>query len=177
MNIRTLLPVTQAGVKIRPLTHSDAAAYANGSHDTDVRRFAHLPEPHYTPALVSEQIDSIITPGLIAGNLAVLAIADNSSDQFLGSVVLFDIADNRAEIGFWLAAAARGRGAAHQAVECVAELGTRMGLRELHARTVNDNTTSVRTLTNADFAPHGNAEIGTAPSGEQALLQHYTRSL
>ncbi|GAB2751318.1 GNAT family N-acetyltransferase [Salinifilum aidingensis] len=177
MDIRVLLPVTQAGVRIRPLTHSDAAAYAAGTRDTDVRRFAHLPEPHYTPDLVSEQIDSIITPGLIAGNLAVLAIADSTSDEFLGSVVLFDITDDRAEIGFWLAAAARGRGVAHQAVEGAGELGTRMGLRELHARTVNDNTTSVRTLTSAGFTPHGNAEMGTAPSGEQALLQRYTRNL
>ncbi|WP_461146120.1 GNAT family N-acetyltransferase, partial [Salinifilum aidingensis] len=127
------------------------------------------------PSLVTEQIDSIITPGLIAGSLAVLAIADNTSDEFLGSVVLFDIAEDRAEIGFWLAATARGRGAAQQAVECAVELGTRMGLRELYARTVDDNTASVRTLTSAGFAPRGNAETGTAPSGEQALLQHYTR--
>lgn len=177
MDIRALLPVTRAGVRIRPLGHNDAAAYAAGTQDTDVRRFAHLPEPHYTPALVTEQIDAIITPGLIAGSLAVLAIADSSSDEFLGSVVLFDIAKNHAEVGFWLAASARGRGAAHQAVECTVELGTRMGLHELYARTVNDNTASVRTLTSAGFVPRGNAEVGTAPSGEQALLQHYTRSL
>lgn len=177
MDIRALLPVTQADVLIRPLTHSDAEAYAAGTQDTDVRRFAHLPEPHYTPSLVSEQIDSIITPGLIAGNLAVLAIADNSSDDFLGSVVLFDIADERAEIGFWLAAAARGRGAAHQAVGCAIDLGTRMGLRELDAQTVTDNTASVRTLTSSGFAAQGNAEMGTAPSGKQALLQRYIRGL
>lgn len=177
MDIRALLPISRAGVTIRPLGSADATAYATGTEDTDVRRFAHLPEPHYTPALVVEQIDSIITPGLVDGTLAVLAIADATSDEFLGSVVLFGIAADRAEVGFWLAPAARGRGAARQAVECAVELGTRLGLGELYARTVDENATSARTLAGAGFAPHGDVELGTAPSGEQALMRHYRRTL
>lgn len=177
MDIRALLPIARAGVMIRPLGADDAAAYAAGTADVDVRRFAHLPEPHYTPALVVEQVDSIITPGLVSGTLAVLAIAESGSEEFLGSVVLFDVAGDRAEVGFWLAAAARGRGAAQQAVECTVELGTRMGLGELYARTASENAASMRTLAAAGFAPYGDVELGTAPSGEQALLQHYIRSL
>ncbi len=177
MDIRSLLPVSRPGVLIRPLAPADAAPYSAGTEDTDVRRYAHLPEPHYTPALVTEQIDSIITPGLADGTLAVLVIADSASEEFLGSVVLFDIADDRAEIGFWLAPAARGRGAAQQAVECAVELGTRLGLRALYARTVSENAASARTLTGAGFAPYGDVELGTAPSGEQALMQHYIHSM
>src|SRR5690606_27902099 len=96
MDIRPQLPLTNGEIRIRELTAGDAEPYAEGTHDEAVRRFAHLPEPHYTPELVREQIDSVITPGLAEGTLAVLAIADARRDTFLGSVVLFDI-DPRAE--------------------------------------------------------------------------------
>lgn len=177
MDIRKLLPINQSDVTIRALSYADATAYATGTEDAAVRRFAHLPEPHYTPSLVTQQIDSIITPSLIDGTLAVLAIADSISEAFLGSVVLFDITPDRAEVGFWLAPEARGRAAAQQAMACAVELGARLELHELYARTVYDNAASVRTLTAAGFTPHGDVELGTAPSGEEALMQHYIRTL
>lgn len=177
MDIRPLLPVRRGHVTIRPLSPADATAYASGTADPDVRAFAHLPESDYTPELVREQIESVITPGLAGGTLAVLAIADDDTEEFLGSVVLFDITTDRAEVGFWLTPHARGRGAAQRAVECAVELGTRIRIRELRARTVSDNTASSHTLTRAGFVPSGHPELGETPSGEHALMQHYSRLL
>lgn len=177
MDIRSLLPMTTSDVRVRQLMPRDAEAYAHGSGDTAVRRFAHLPEPHYTPELVREQIDSVITPGLSAGALAVLAIADVDSDEFLGSVVLFDIGARSAEVGFWLAPSARGRGVAGNAVACAARLGSALGLDELVARTVSTNVASGAVLTRAGFTARGTPEEDTTPSGERAVAQAYVRRL
>ena len=45
------LPITFENTRLRPLAELDADAYAAGTKDEAVRRFAHLPEPDYTPAV------------------------------------------------------------------------------------------------------------------------------
>lgn len=82
-----------------------------------------------------EQIDGVIADGLAEGSLAVLVIADAKSDEFLGSVVLFDVQADRAEVGFWLAPWGRGRGAARQALRAGAWVAAHAGLALLVART------------------------------------------
>ncbi|HIY65373.1 MAG TPA: GNAT family N-acetyltransferase, partial [Candidatus Agrococcus pullicola] len=73
------------------MEHKDAAAYAVGADDPRVREFAHLPEPEYTEASVSRLIDGVIREGLFRGDLAVLTIADPGTDEFIGSLVLFNV--------------------------------------------------------------------------------------
>ena len=115
-SIDAQLPSAEGDVLVRRLTYADAEPFAAGTEDAAVREFAHLPLPEYTPRVVRDQIDGVIADGLADGSLAVLAIADASSNQFLGSIVLFDIHDGRAEVGFWLTPQARGRGAARNAL-------------------------------------------------------------
>jgi RimJ/RimL family protein N-acetyltransferase len=57
------------------------------------------------------------------GVLADLAVADGATDAFLGAVLLhsFDWAHRRAEVGFWLVPAARGRGLGTAAVALMLE--------------------------------------------------------
>ncbi len=173
MDLTALLPLTTAEATLRPLAHRDAAPYAAGTADPDVRRFAHLPEPEYTPERVTELIDTTIAEGLREGSLAVLAIAARDTDRFLGSVVVFDITAESAEIGFWLAPDARGRGLGTDALLAGQDLARAMGLGTVTARTMVDNIPSQRVLERAGFRRQGAPVEDTTPSGETARVQGY----
>lgn len=43
MDIGALLPRQQDGIRVRALSHRDAVAFAEGTRDEAVARFAHLP--------------------------------------------------------------------------------------------------------------------------------------
>ncbi|WP_245722186.1 GNAT family N-acetyltransferase [Nocardia crassostreae] len=164
------LPVRIADVVVRRLTYADAEPFAKGTADGSVRRFGHLPLADYTPEIVRDQIDGVIDQGLTDNSLAVLAIADAGSDDFLGSVVLFDVRDDRAEVGFWLSPQGRGRGAATRALRAAETLAHAAGLTHLDARTSPANAASVNILRKAGFHQVGDVTTGTAPSGEEVAL-------
>lgn len=177
MRIVERLPVREGDVSVRQLSHADAGAYAAGTDDAAVRRYGHLPLPEYTAQIVREQIDGDIARGLADDSLAVLAIADAHSDEFLGSIVLFDFRADRAEVGFWLTPKARGRGAAGNALRAVARLAAATGLRHLDARTDCANEGSRRVLDGAGFVAKEGPHDALAPSGEVVTVLSYERSV
>lgn len=172
----TLLPLHSERAVLRAMRAGDACAYAQGTTDASVRRYAHLPEPEYTEASVTALIQGAIREGLEQGNLAVLAIGGPSTGQFAGSLVLFDVTEESAEVGFWVHPGHRGKGVAGAALSLAALLAQRSGLTRLVARTVPENLASQRVLEGAGFA-RGAETSGIAPSGETAVLLHYSREL
>lgn len=172
----SLLPLANDRVRLRPLRAEDATAYAEGAEDPTVRRYAHLPEPHYTPATARAMIEGAARDGLERGDLAVLAIADPADDSFLGSLVIFDVTEDSAEAGFWLRPDARGAGRSAAALDLAIDLVRRSGLSGLTARTVTDNTASQRVLEGAGFVETGR-QASTAPSGQRIEAVHYERWL
>lgn len=176
MNIADALPCVEGDIRVRRLEHRDAEAFAEGSTDAAVRRYGHLPLSEYTPEIVREQIDGVIAHGLARGTLAVLAIADARTDEFLGSIVLFDIRADRGEIGFWLAPWARGRGAARSALRACARIAAVLGLSALEARTVTENDASRRVLEKAGFTRVGEPRETVTPSGAVLTALFFERS-
>ncbi|TRY18175.1 GNAT family N-acetyltransferase [Tessaracoccus rhinocerotis] len=170
------LPLANEVARLRELTHADAAAYAAGTEDAAVRAYAHLPAPEYTTESVIEMIDGEVGLGLDRGDLAVLAVAHEATNEFAGSLVLFDLTDAQAEVGFWVHPASRGRGMSGAALELAARFSQLSGLSKLTARTVIDNAGSQRVLAAAGFELIGSAS-GTTPSGDVAELLHYELSL
>ncbi|GAA1324140.1 GNAT family N-acetyltransferase [Leucobacter albus] len=166
------LPLTNNHARLRALHFDDAAPYAAGTADPAVREFGHLPEPEYTPASVRAMIERDAAPGLERGDLAVLAIANAADDAFVGSLVIFDVRADSAEVGFWLHPSARGRGFASSALALAAEFAQRSGLSTVTARTAADNAASQRTLESAGFRA-GTTETATAPSGKRIDIVHY----
>lgn len=170
----SLLPVQDDGVRLRRLHSDDASAYAEGARDAAVRRYGHLPEPEYTPESVRAMIARDVDPGLEGGHLAVLAIADAASDAFMGSLVLFEVTERSAEVGFWVHPTHRGQGITAAAIGLAARFALGSGLHELTARTLPENAASQRVLEASGFAPTAVA-TGTTPSGQHVELLHYVR--
>lgn len=172
----TTLPITFENTRLRPLSELDAEAYAAGTKDEAVRRFGHLPESDYTPESVRRMIREEVAAGLSSGTLAVLALADAETDRFVGSLVLFDVSSEAAEVGFWIHPDARGAGHARRSLELAARFARNSGLRTLTARTLPENEASQRCLTNAGFREVERA-VGTTPAGQHEELFHYRRDV
>ncbi|RRD04446.1 N-acetyltransferase [Arachnia propionica] len=172
----TTLPITFENTRLRPLSELDADAYAAGTKDEAVRRFGHLPESDYTPESVRRMIRDEVAEGLSSGTLAVLALADAETDRFVGSLVLFDVSSEAAEVGFWIHPDARGAGHARRGLELASRFARNSGLRTLTARTLLENKASQRCLTNAGFHEVERA-VGTTPAGQREELFHYRRDL
>lgn len=117
-------------------------------------------------------IDGDVRAGLERGDLAVLAIADAETDEFAGSLVIFDVSEDQGEVGFWVHPDHRGGGIGSAALGLAAQYAHRTGLARLTARTATDNTASQRVLARAGFVETGRA-VGTAPSGHELTLIHY----
>ncbi|MET3944334.1 GNAT family N-acetyltransferase [Corynebacterium mucifaciens] len=172
----TTLPITFENTRLRPLSELDADAYAAGTKDEAVRRFGHLPESDYTPESVRRMIRDEVAEGLSSGTLAVLALVDAETDRFVGSLVLFDVSSEAAEVGFWIHPDARGAGHARRGLELASRFARNSGLRTLKARTLLENKASQRCLTNAGFREVERA-VGTTPAGQCEELFHYRRDL
>ena len=172
----TTLPITFENTRLRPFSELDADAYAAGTKDEAVRRFGHLPESDYTPESVRRMIRDEVAEGLSSGTLAVLALADAETDRFAGSLVLFDVSSEAAEVGFWIHPDARGAGHARRGLELASRFARNSGLRTLTARTLLENKASQRCLTNAGFHEVERA-VGTTPAGQREELFHYRRDL
>ncbi|MFB7916038.1 GNAT family N-acetyltransferase [Streptomyces sp. NPDC056061] len=171
----TLLPIGDGLRTLRPLSSRDAERYAAGSQDPLVRKYGHLPEPEYTPEAVARLADDVVPRHLRAGDLALLSIVDDAG-TFLGSLVLFDVTDSTAEVGFWLHPDSRGLGHSAAALELAAALAVRSGLSEMTARTSTSNSSSRRCLERSGFNRTG-IDVGRTPSGEHIELAHYRRHL
>jgi RimJ/RimL family protein N-acetyltransferase len=91
--------------------------------------------------------------GWAAGRKAAFGIFDRS-DRLLGSISLLQIDWQRreAEVAFWLARDARGRGVATRAVERIASWAAELQLSRLTATVEITNEASRRVLERADFA-------------------------
>lgn len=172
----TTLPITFENTRLRPLSELDADAYAAGTKDEAVQRFGHLPESYYTPESVRRMIRDEVAEGLSSGTLAVLALVDAETDRFVGSLVLFDVNSEAAEVGFWIHPDARGAGHARRGLELASRFARNSGLRTLTARTLLENEASQRCLTNAGFGEVERA-VGTTPAGQREELFHYRRDL
>lgn len=167
-----VLPLRNDRAVLRTMHTGDARAYAEGTRDVSVRRYAHLPESEYTEESVTALIDGAISAGLERGDLAVLAIGTPSTGEFAGSLVLFDVTDESAEVGFWVHPDHRGHGLAVAALGLAVELARRSGLTRLTARTVPENGASQRVLELAGFS-RGAVVEDVAPSGDAVDLVHY----
>jgi RimJ/RimL family protein N-acetyltransferase len=99
-------------VTLRPWRESDIPAIVEACQDPEIPRWTTVPSPY-----TEEDARAFVTGGVPgrADDLQ-LAIVAAAGDELLGSVGLFSPAEGVGEVGYWVAAPARGRGVAARAV-------------------------------------------------------------
>ncbi|MGW0507470.1 GNAT family N-acetyltransferase [Micromonospora sp. NPDC003241] len=148
--------IAEDGVRLRPFHAADVTDVAASCADPLVQRYLDaLPDP-YTEAdarwWVSEG-----APARFAAGGSAYAIADPGSDRLLGAVGLSNPVPLRgqAEIGYWVAPWARGRGVATAATRALAQRAFATGTARLELLTHVENTASQRVALAAGFQPEG----------------------
>ncbi len=149
------------GVTVRRYRDQDADDVAAACADPLSQRFlAMLPDP-YTLADARWWI-SEGSPAAFAAGGGAWAVVDPRTDRLLGAVGLSRQYFDSAEIGYWVAPWARGRGVAAAALRTVAAHALAQGMRRLVVRTQPENAASQRVALAAGFSREGVAR-GAAP--------------
>lgn len=110
------------GRLLRPFEPADAPAVLAACSDPEVQGWTTVPSP-YTEQDAGTWTGTVAPALWDSGEGAPFALLDAATGQLVGSCGLHRIADGVAEIGYWCAAGARGRGLATEAVGAVTRWG------------------------------------------------------
>jgi [ribosomal protein S5]-alanine N-acetyltransferase len=149
--------VERAGIALRRLSARDARPFAQAFRDDPQLGAAIGAEEDPTEAAVRRFIAR--QPRLRArGEFLGLAVTDATRRPFLGHVMLhtLDFHHRRAELGYWLVPAARGRGAGRIAVELLVEWAfERLDLYRLEITTAPENAAARALARSLGFTQEG----------------------
>ncbi|RIV34603.1 GNAT family N-acetyltransferase [Micromonospora radicis] len=151
------------GLRLRPFRPADVPDVTAGCADPLTQRFLDgLPSP-YTEADARRWVAEG-APAAFAGGGAAYAVADPATDRLLGTVGLSNPVPqrNQAEIGYWVAPSARGRGVAGAATRALAGRAFADGFARLELLAHVENSISQRVALAAGFRPEG-VRRGAAP--------------
>ncbi|MBA2517665.1 MAG: GNAT family N-acetyltransferase [Solirubrobacterales bacterium] len=156
--------LTDGVIALRRWQRKDLGWVERHARDEAIERWSHLPQPFDAPAVA--QWFETMGAAERNGTAMRLAIVDATTDERLGAIAVSAVDDTAAtgELGFWLAATARGRGIAVRSVVLVRSYSfDRAGLHALIARVDVDNAASRALLERNGFfaAP----DAGPAVSG------------
>ncbi|MFJ5707982.1 MULTISPECIES: GNAT family N-acetyltransferase [unclassified Streptomyces] len=144
------------GLVLRPWCADDVTALAGMSHDPALRRWANLPAEGEAPRWVRDQ-ERDWAAGARFG-FAVLEAPLDAAARLVGGVVLKEVAPGEptAEVGYWTAPGARGRGVAPRALDAVTAWAFATfragGLERLHLLHQVDNAASCRVAAKSGYA-------------------------
>ena len=157
-------------ITVRRTGEADIPDLVAACRDPEIPRWTRVPSP-YTREDAARFLALAATEAA-AGEAIALAIARAGDDRLIGTIGLMGVGaqDGRGEIGYWTAAAARGRGAATRAVVLVRDwAAAELGLRELEILAHRDNPASQRVAERAGFAATGEERaVPRMPPGKQA---------
>jgi RimJ/RimL family protein N-acetyltransferase len=148
--------LTDGRLTLRPPRDSDIPALVAACQDPEIPRWTRVPSP-YTEEHARGWLASEIE--------GVRLFAVNGEDRLLGSVSLMevDLARGYAEIGYWVAAEARGRGVASGSVALLRDwAAAELGLTLIEILVHRDNSASLRVPARAGFEETG--ELRDAPA-------------
>jgi RimJ/RimL family protein N-acetyltransferase len=148
-------PLTDGEVVLRGFESSDVPALVAACQDPQISRFTLVPSPYGEDD--ARAYLQRVADGRAAGTRASFAIvAHDGPDTVIGTAGLnvIDWDERAADVGYWLAAPARGRGLATRAVELLAgwAFGT-LGLERLELRAQEANHASQAVAARARFDP------------------------
>jgi RimJ/RimL family protein N-acetyltransferase len=145
-------PLSAGGTALRPWRDADLAAIVHACQDPEISRWTRVPYPYGEAdarQYLLQRFDA-----LHCGSAAPFAIVDPPDTTLLGSISLMtpDWRHRRAEVGYWLAREARGRGHATSAVQAICRWGfTALGLERIELLAATANHASQRVAARAGF--------------------------
>lgn len=149
-------PLADDVIRLRPWSQADVDAAHAATRDPLIPRYTRVPTDQ-----TKDELRAFIVAResrRLSGDVLSLVIADSRSDAFLGTVALlrFDWEEHRCEVGYWLAAGARGRGVATRAVGLLARWALlELGLARLGLTTDVDNLASQAVAERCGFTREG----------------------
>ena len=145
-------PLTDGETSLRPWRDADVPALVQACQDPEIVRWTRVPAAYgeADARFYLRQRDD----AMLAGLTAPFAIVSTRTEDLLGSISLMRFAwrHARAEVGYWLAASARGQGHATRAVRmiCAWGFGT-LGLERIDLLAATGNPASQRVAERAGF--------------------------
>jgi RimJ/RimL family protein N-acetyltransferase len=147
--------LTDGEIVLRPATEADVPAMVAACQDPEIPRWTRVPSPYLREDAV--RFLALAAAEARAGEGVALAVCD-ADDRLIGTIGLMEVDRGRGygEIGYWIAAAARGRGAAARAVALVRDWAhAELGLSEIEILAHRDNRASQLVAERAGFADTG----------------------
>ena len=156
-------------IGVRAIVPGDIPAIVAACADPEIPRWTRVPSPYTRED--AERFLAIAATEAAAGEGLALAICDVADDRLIGTIGLMEVDRRRgyAEIGYWAAAAARGRGATTRAVVLVRDwAGAELELAEIEILCHCDNRPSQRVAERAGFTDTGAMRaVGRMPPGRR----------
>ena len=165
--MRLVAPTLSDGdIGIRPLRDSDVPAIVAACQDPEIPRWTRVPSPYTRED--ARRFLAIAGAEAAAGEGVACAVT-GPDDRLIGTVAVFGLDGERGEIGYWIAAEARGRGAASRAVVLLRDWAhAELGLTEITILPHRDNLPSRRVAERAGFSDTGEiVRAAQMPPGRQ----------
>ena len=144
------------GIVLRPPRRADADDVTAACADPAIQHYIPTVPSPYTRRDALHWITEVHSAERLLGGV-LLVIADPGSDRLIGSVGLHRVAltAGLAEVGYWVAPWARGRGVATSATVALSRWGHRRGLHRVELLTDPENWQSQRVALGAGFRREG----------------------
>ncbi len=140
---------------LRAPVHADVLAVTEACQDPEIGRWTRLPYPYgQADAVAFVERSAIEATERTAQNYVII---DPATGDLLGASGVHHVDEARStlELGYWVAAAARGRGVASAAARLVALAAIEAGFARVEAEVLVGNDASCRVLTKAGLTHEG----------------------
>jgi RimJ/RimL family protein N-acetyltransferase len=164
--LRPVLPLSVAGVRLRPFGPADAPALARHANDRDIWLNLRDRFPHpYTLADAEGYVRFVSGEG--GSDLHLCIEVDGEAAGSISVLFQPDIHRREAEIGYWLGRAYWGRGIVTAAVQALSAYAlAHFDLCRLHATVFEYNPASARVLAKAGFELEGRRRKSITKDGQ-----------
>jgi RimJ/RimL family protein N-acetyltransferase len=148
-------PLSDGVVALRPPNQEDRATIVAACQDPEVLRWTLIPEP-YTDDDAGAFL-ALADAGWSIGIAAFFAMTSaGQPDHLIGSISLDFPREGPGDVGYWVAAEARGRGVATRALRLVSHWAFEThGVEAILLRTLDGNTGSERVAAKAGYVVIG----------------------
>ncbi|HKN93398.1 MAG TPA: GNAT family N-acetyltransferase [Thermoleophilaceae bacterium] len=156
---------------LRAWREEDIPAVVEMCQDPEIPRWTTVPSPY-----TEEHARDFVLHGVPGRDRQVQrAIVDADSGELLGSIGLFSKEEGVGEVGYWLAAHARGRGIATRAVKLMCRWAfDEFSLARMQLHTLPGNAASERVAERAGFKREGVLRQYAVMKGERTDITMFS---